>query len=235
MAARSSRLSDRREASGGAWASYTRRRTSSSAVLLRSNSCLPRLPGCSALTRFQHEACDAWSLNHPNICTIHDIDQQTAGVYRHGISRGMTPKERSRASQWKPRSSWLWISRSRTLGLGSCRRYCAPRHQACQYFRHQERTCEDSRFWIGQGCFADPCRRAAGDHVSEEHLINPGATLEPSLICHPSRLRAKNSIPARSVFLLGDCELRRHCISCRVVRSDFHSDPRFRSAVGDSL
>ena len=168
-----------------------------------------------ALERFQREARAASALNHPNICTIHEIDEdERAGLYCDGILEGSTLKHRIAGSRWRWNCCWrLAMEIADALDAAHGQGDRSSRYQAGEYFRYQARAREDSGFWIGEAggarCDSSPMpqdmtRTAQGvAGVSVADLTSPGTAVGTVAYMSPEQVRGKELDARTDLFSFG--------------------------------
>ena len=117
-----------------------------------------------AMQRFEREARAASSLNHPNICTIHAIEEREGQPFIvMELLEGETLRNRMVALEPKPLpfNELLDIAAQVCSGLEAAHHkgIIHPRHQTSEHRSLQIGSCEDPGLWIGKACQRHKSRR----------------------------------------------------------------------------
>ena len=164
-----------------------------------------------ALERFEREAKAASALNHPGICTVHDIGR-TAGqpFIAMELLEGATLKHRIAGAPVPFESLIDWsIELADALDAAHQRGHRPPRHQAGEHLHHRARAGEDPRLRAGEG--ESESRAAARPEVSnvatvvmrDEHLTSPGTVIGTVAYMSPEQAQGKPLDARTDVFSFG--------------------------------
>jgi len=162
-----------------------------------------------AVERFQREARAVSALNHPNICTLHDIGEVDGTPFLvMECLEGQTVRERILARPHHCGELFdLAIQTSEASGCRSFAGHRASRHQAGEYLRNHRSQIKVMDFGLAKVTAGASSSTEADSRVAtaalENTLTNPGSTLAPLPTCRPNRPAAKNWTHART------CTLRR--------------------------
>ena len=178
-----------------------------------------------ALDRFRREARAASALNHPHICTIHDIEEHDGQhVHRHGAARG-EDASRAHCGERLELDAVLDLSMqvAEALGAAHAKGIIHRDIKSANIFVTETRPGEDSRLRPGEArrrrrerCRDGDRHAVPPDAVPKALLTTPGQTMGTVAYMSPEQVRGEELDARTDIFSFGVVALRDgHRAACR--------------------